>query len=68
MRGICVNVIPCEKSLVIAALESGIEAVVLPDGDSNKVRQFGTIKPVNNSDQPDSRRTQECPECSAEPG
>ncbi|UCE48093.1 MAG: hypothetical protein JSW47_21155 [Phycisphaerales bacterium] len=46
MKRICVNVIPYEKSLAIAALESGTEAVVLPDGDSDKVRQFGTIKPV----------------------
>jgi len=43
MKKLWVNVVPYEKSLAIAALESGAEAVVLPDGDSNKVRQFGKI-------------------------
>ena len=37
---------PYSKQIAIAALESGAEAVVLPDGHSEKVRQFGKIKTV----------------------
>lgn len=47
MKKLRVNVIPYEKSLAVAARESGTEAVVRPDGDSEKVRQFGTTKPIN---------------------
>ncbi|MHC4189973.1 MAG: 3-dehydroquinate synthase II, partial [Planctomycetota bacterium] len=46
MKKLWVNVVPYKKEIAIAALESGAEAVVLPDGDSNKVRQFGKIKTV----------------------
>jgi 3-dehydroquinate synthase II len=46
MKRLWVNVTPYEKSLAIAALESGAEAVVLPDGESSTVRQFGKIKTV----------------------
>ncbi len=46
MKILWVNVIPYEKDLAIAALESGAEAVVLPDGESETVRQFGKIKTV----------------------
>ena len=46
MKKLWVNVIPYEKSLAIAALESGAEAVVLLDGKSETVRQFGKIKTV----------------------
>jgi 3-dehydroquinate synthase II len=46
MKKFWVNVIPYEKELAIAALESGSEAVVLPDGQSSTVRQFGKIKTV----------------------
>lgn len=46
MKKFWVNVIPYEKELAIAALESGAEAVVLPDGQSKTVRQFGKIKTV----------------------
>jgi len=46
MKTLWVNVIPYNKEIAIAALESGAEAVVLPDGDSDKVRQFGKIKTV----------------------
>ena len=43
------NAIPYNKEVVISALESGAEAVVLPDGDSEKVREFGKIKTVEKS-------------------
>jgi 3-dehydroquinate synthase II len=46
MKRLWVNVIPYEKEIAIAALESGAEAVVLPDGQSETVRQFGKIKTV----------------------
>jgi len=46
MKRLWVNVVPYEKELAIAALESGAEAVVLPDGESGTVRQFGKIKTV----------------------
>jgi 3-dehydroquinate synthase II len=46
MKKLWVNVIPYEKGLAIAALESGAEALVLPDGQSETVRQFGKIKTV----------------------
>lgn len=46
MKRIWVNVVPYEKGLVIAAIESGAEAVVLPDGQSPTVRQFGKIKTI----------------------
>jgi len=46
MKKLWVNVIPYNKQIAIAALESGAEAVVLPDGESSKVRQFGKIKTV----------------------
>jgi len=43
MKKLWVNVVPYNKQIAISALESGAEAVILPDGDSNKVRQFGKI-------------------------
>jgi len=46
MKRLWVKVVPYNKEIAIAALESGAEAVVLPDGDSGKVRQFGKIKTV----------------------
>ena len=46
MKRLWVNVVPYEKSLAIAALESGAEAVILPDGESGTVRQFGKIETV----------------------
>jgi 3-dehydroquinate synthase II len=46
MKRLWVNVIPYSKEIAISALESGAEAVVLPDGDSGEVRQFGKIKTV----------------------
>ena len=49
MKKLWVNAVPYNKNVVISALESGAEAVVLPDGDSEKVREFGKIKTVEKS-------------------
>ena len=46
MKRLWVNVVPYSKEIAIAALESGAEAVVLPEGASAKVREFGKIKTV----------------------
>ncbi len=46
MKKLWVNVVPYHKQIAIAALESGAEAVVLPEGQSETVRQFGRIKTV----------------------
>src|SRR4030042_1710319 len=46
MKRLWINVVSYSKDIAIAALESGAEAVVLPDGDSGKVRQFGKIKTI----------------------
>ncbi|MBW7991148.1 MAG: 3-dehydroquinate synthase II [Planctomycetes bacterium] len=46
MKYLWVNVVPYNKEIAIAALESGAQAVVLPDGKSETVRQFGKIKTV----------------------
>ncbi len=48
MKKLWVNVVPYNKQIAIAALESGAEAVILPDGKSETVRQFGKIKTVEN--------------------
>lgn len=46
MKKLWVNAVPYNKDVVISALESGAEAVVLPDGQTKTVRQFGKIKTV----------------------
>jgi 3-dehydroquinate synthase II len=46
MKKFWVNAVPYKKEIVIAALESGAEAVVLPDGKTQTVREFGKIKTV----------------------
>jgi 3-dehydroquinate synthase II len=46
MKKLWVNAEPYNKEVVISALESGAEAVVLPDGKSETVREFGKIKTV----------------------
>jgi 3-dehydroquinate synthase II len=46
MKKLWINVIPYNKEIAIAALESGAGAVVLPDGQGETVRQFGKIKTV----------------------
>jgi 3-dehydroquinate synthase II len=46
MKKFWVNANPYNKDVVIAALESGAEAVILPDGKTEAVRQLGKIKTV----------------------
>ena len=46
MKKLWINVVPYNKEIAISALESGAQAVVLPDGQSETVRQFGKIKTV----------------------
>jgi 3-dehydroquinate synthase II len=46
MKRLWVGVVPYNKQIAIAALESGAEAVVLSEGQSETVRQFGRIKTV----------------------
>jgi len=46
MKKLWVNAVPYNKEVVISALESGAEAVIVPDGKSEIVRQFGKIKTV----------------------
>ena len=46
MKRLWVNANPFDKEVVIMALESGAEAVVLPDGSSGKVRELGKIKTI----------------------
>ncbi len=46
MKKLWVNVVPYNKEIAISALESGAQAVVLPDGQSETVRQFGKIKTI----------------------
>jgi len=46
MKKLWINAVPYNKEVVITALESGAEAVVLPDGKTETVRQFGKIKTV----------------------
>jgi 3-dehydroquinate synthase II len=46
MKKFWVSAVPYNKDVVISALESGAGAVVLPDGNSDKVRRLGKIKTV----------------------
>ncbi|MCX5645345.1 MAG: 3-dehydroquinate synthase II [Phycisphaerae bacterium] len=46
MKRLWVSVIPYNKQVAIVALESGAEAVVVPEGQSDTIRQFGRIKTV----------------------
>jgi len=46
MKRLWINVVPYNKDLAIAALESGADAVVLPAGKTETVREFGKIKTV----------------------
>jgi 3-dehydroquinate synthase II len=46
MKRLWVNAVPYRKEVAIAALESGAEAVVLPEGKTETVREFGKIKTV----------------------
>ncbi len=46
MKKLWVNAVPYKKDIVLTALESGAEAVVLPDNQSQTVREFGKIKTI----------------------
>ncbi|MGD0572315.1 MAG: 3-dehydroquinate synthase II [Sedimentisphaerales bacterium] len=46
MRKLWVNATPYDKKIVTTALESGAEAIVLPEGKAKDVRQLGKIKIV----------------------
>ena len=46
MKKLWVNATPYDKKIVTTALESGAEAVVLPEGKAETVRQLGKIKIV----------------------
>jgi 3-dehydroquinate synthase II len=49
MKRLWVNAVPYNKSVVISALESGAEAVVIPDGQTPAVRRLGKIKTVESN-------------------
>ncbi|MGD0111522.1 MAG: 3-dehydroquinate synthase II [Armatimonadota bacterium] len=46
MKRVWVKIQPWDKSLAIAALESGADAVVLADGDSPRVKELGALPTV----------------------
>ncbi len=46
MKRLWVNAVPYNKQIALAALESGAEALLVPEGESATVRQFGRIKTV----------------------
>jgi 3-dehydroquinate synthase II len=46
MKKLWVKIIPFNKSIATTALENGADAVVLADGQSEKMRQLGKIKTV----------------------
>ena len=47
MRQIWVKVIPFNKDLITTALESGADAILVPEGDSPKVKELGIIDTVS---------------------
>jgi 3-dehydroquinate synthase II len=46
MKKLWVNAVPYKKEVVISALESGADAVIVPDGKSEAVRELGKIKTI----------------------
>ncbi len=46
MKTLWVSSIPYNKEIVISALESGAQAVLIPNGKTEAVRQFGKIKTI----------------------
>ncbi|MBN2019969.1 MAG: 3-dehydroquinate synthase II [Sedimentisphaerales bacterium] len=46
MKKLWVNIVPYDKGLVTTALESGADAIVVPDNMNEKVHQLGRIKTV----------------------
>lgn len=47
MRKIWVKIDPWDKDLVTTALEGGADAVLVPEGDSDKVKELGVIDTVS---------------------
>jgi len=46
MKKLWVNSVPYKKDVIITALESGADAVVIPDGKSQTVKEFGKIETI----------------------
>lgn len=46
MKKVWVRAIPWNKKLVTTALESGADAVIVPEGYTNKVKELGIIKTI----------------------
>ena len=46
MKKLWINAVPYNKEVVITALESGADAVLLPEGQTETVKKFGKIKTV----------------------
>lgn len=46
MKTIWVQIVPWEKQLAIAALESGADGVVLAEGDAEKMKQLGRMRVI----------------------
>ena len=46
MKKVWVKVIPWDKQKVISSLESGVDALIVPEGSSKKVKELGVIKTV----------------------
>ena len=46
MKKVWVKVIPWDKQKVISSLESGVDALIVPEGLSQKVKELGVIKTV----------------------
>ncbi len=44
MKKVWVNVVPWNKEVAIAALESGADALLIPEGFNEKVKELGVIK------------------------
>lgn len=47
MKKLWIKVIPWNKNLVTASLESGADAILIPAGYKNKVRELGLIKTIS---------------------
>ncbi len=46
MKKVWTRIIPWDKQKVISSLESGVDAVIVPEGFSEKVKELGVIKTV----------------------
>ncbi|MFH1861136.1 MAG: 3-dehydroquinate synthase II [bacterium] len=48
MKTIWVKAIPWDKNVVTTAIESGVDALLIPDGFEERVRELGIIKTISN--------------------